>query len=64
MYWESLSFELPLTVDERQWWLAIDTAAEDHEDFYVPGSEKLLKDQRFVQVAGRSIAVLVARTGP
>lgn len=60
-HWEAHWFEIPALPSGRQWWRFADTARRPPEDIYTPGNEILLKDQHYVQVAGRSVVVLVGR---
>jgi glycogen operon protein len=59
MHWDGLDFELP-TIANRQWCLAVDTAAPSPADIADPGTERpLTGSTRHVQ--GRSIVVLISR---
>lgn len=62
MYWEPLLFELPSLSRERRWHLAIDTFRRSPEDIFEAGEEPILWDQTQIEVEGRSIIVLLART--
>lgn len=61
MYWESIAFELPVTHRDQYWRMAIDTSVKTTKGTYSPGATLPLEDQQFVEVAGRSVIVLVSR---
>jgi glycogen operon protein len=59
MYWEPLTFEVP-QINERAWYKAVDTALPSPQDINAPGNEVLVNSHH-VEVAGRSIVVLISR---
>jgi glycogen operon protein len=59
-YWETLRFELP-QVRGKQWHLAVDTAQTSPDDIYAVGEEPLLRKQQSIDLAARSVIVLVSK---
>jgi isoamylase len=59
-YWETLKFELP-QVKGKQWHLAVDTAQSAPDDIYAVGEEPLLRKQQSIELAARSVVVLVGK---
>jgi isoamylase len=59
-YWETLTFELP-HVHGKCWYLAVDTAQSSPDDIYAVGDEPLLRNQTTIEVAARSVVVLVGK---
>lgn len=59
MYHETLRFEIP-SLQDRQWYKAVDTALEPPLDFPENGQESLIKDSVY-PVTGRSICVFISK---
>jgi glycogen operon protein len=61
MYWESLPMEPPVLECGRKWHLFADTGNNAPLDIHEVGHEPPLSNARSMQVAGRSVVILVAR---
>lgn len=61
MYYEPLTFELPVLPKGNSWFRAIDTALPEPEDIVPPGEEKRLPTQTALTLAERSVAVLIGK---
>ncbi|MBN1121259.1 MAG: glycogen debranching protein GlgX [Anaerolineae bacterium] len=62
MYWEPQVFELPApTRNGVRWHVAINTGNDSPDDICPVGQEPLLEDQRSIQLAARSVVVLVGK---
>jgi len=59
MYWEVLTFEIPVLQD-RRWYQAVETIAPSPRDIAEPGGE-ILTDGYVCPIEGRSIVVLVSK---
>jgi isoamylase len=60
-HWENHQFELPALPAGMYWHLFVDTAADAPSDAVEPGQEKILRAQRYIGVASRSVVILVGR---
>ncbi len=60
-HWEDHTFELPEPGSGRRWHLFVNTAAAPPGDAWAPGLEPPLADQRRLEVASRSVVILVSR---
>jgi glycogen operon protein len=58
-YWDKLDFQLP-QVNSKKWHLAVDTGQSSPDDIYPVGEEPLLRNQQSIQLAARSVVVLVS----
>jgi glycogen operon protein len=58
MYWEPLTFDLPL-VGDRRWHRAVDTSLASPEDIAADGRDVPVNENKYV-VNGRSIVVLIS----
>jgi isoamylase len=63
MYWDALPFELPKVSSRMKWHMAVNTSMPSPQDIYEPGSEPVVGDQSHVLVGGRSVTVLVGKSG-
>jgi isoamylase len=63
MYWDALPFELPKLPFGMKWHIAVNTSMPTPHDIYEPGSEPVIGDQSHVLVGGRSVTVLVGKSG-
>lgn len=61
MHWEPHEFSLPNLPRELSWHVAFDTDQEEVNGIYPAGSEKLLENQKRMQVMSRSIVVLIGK---
>ena len=61
MYYEPLTFELPVLPKKLRWRRAIDTAAPEPADIFADGGEPLLEDQTALTATERSVVVLIGR---
>ncbi|MFO7538538.1 MAG: glycogen debranching protein GlgX [Chloroflexota bacterium] len=61
MHWESYKFELPQLPPRHQWHQFADTALPSPEDIVLPGEERPLSNQRYLQIAPRSVIILTGR---
>ncbi len=63
MYWDALPFELPKLPFGLKWHIAVNTSMPSPQDIYEPGHEPVVEDQSHVLVGGRSVTVLVGKSG-
>ena len=63
MHWDPWTFELPEAPDGKAWHVAANTGAPSPGDAYLPGTEPALPEQGHLLVGGRSVVILVGRTG-
>jgi isoamylase len=61
MHWENHRFELPQLPPRRQWHLFANTAQPAPEDIVMPGEERPLSNQRYLQIPSRSVIILTGR---
>lgn len=61
MHWEPHLFALPHLPKGRSWHMALNTDEGTRNGIYLPGEEKLLKDQRKFMVPSRSIVVFIGK---
>lgn len=61
MYYEPLTFELPVLPRGGRWVRVIDTAEASPDDIAEPGSEFSIPSQKSIKLAERSIVVLLGR---
>jgi glycogen operon protein len=59
-YWEPLTFEIP-PLRGKSWHLAVDTSQSSPDDVYRTGEEPRLHNQKIIDLAARSVVVLVGR---
>ena len=59
MWHEALSFGLPKLPSGMHWRTVVDTGKASPDDFYEPGSERLIADQSQVTLVDRSMVVLI-----
>jgi len=62
MFYEPLTFELPVLPKKMQWFRVIDTALPEPDDIATPGSEPKLTSQATLTVTERSVIVLIGRS--
>ncbi|MDQ7780053.1 MAG: glycogen debranching enzyme, partial [Planctomycetota bacterium] len=62
MYWEPLSFELPV-VKGRKWFRAADTSLAHPNDISLPGKEAVIGQESYM-VGARSVVILIGRAAP
>lgn len=60
-HWSAHEFALPTLPKNRKWCIALDTGREENGGFYEAGEEEILKEQKTVMVAERSIVVLIGK---
>ncbi|KAA5538662.1 glycogen debranching protein GlgX [Roseiconus nitratireducens] len=60
-YWETLDFDLPRVGDAGEWRVFANTRLRAPDDISSPGDERALDNPNQIQVAGRSVVILVAR---
>ena len=60
MYWEDLSFELPILSDGMKWRIFVNTSVPAPQDVYEPGQEPILANQRQFLAGGRSVFILIS----
>ena len=60
MHWEAHMFELPRLTFQR-WHMFADTRWESPDDICAPGAERPLRSQRHLNVAARSVVILVGK---
>ena len=60
MHWEAHTFELPRLTFQR-WHVFADTGREAPDDICAPGAERPLRSQRHLNVAARSVVILVGK---
>jgi isoamylase len=63
MYWDALPFELPKLPFGLAWHIAVNTSMPSPQDIFEPGHEPVIGDQSHVLVGGRSVTVLVGKSG-
>jgi len=61
MYWEGMSFELPVLPNWLQWYVFANTGEDAPNDIRKPGDEPFLVDQESIFVGPRSVVVLVGK---
>ena len=61
MYEGDLEFEIPYSKNGRKWFVAVNTSQPSPRDCSIPGQEFLLKKQDAIEVASRSVVVLIAK---
>ncbi len=61
MHWDMHGFELPQLPGGRQWYISANTSMPSPEDFWEPGNEPRLENQREFLVGPRSVVILVGR---
>lgn len=61
MHWEKQGFALPNLPKQKKWRVAIDTQDAEHQGIYDAGDERLLEDQKMLEVPGRTILVLIGK---
>jgi isoamylase len=61
MHWESHWFELPSLPDGLQWHVFANTGAPEGQEIWQPGDEPLLEFQGGLEVAERSVVILVGK---
>ena len=63
MHWEMHGFELPQLPEEYKWHVFANTEMAPPNDICEPGEEPLVENQGEVLVGGRSIMILVGKSG-
>lgn len=61
MHWEDQAFELPKLPFEREWHIAVDTAAPSPDDIADPGQEKPIPQKDKLMLKSRSVVVLIGK---
>jgi isoamylase len=64
MHWEPHEFALPNPEKGDAWFVAMDTADEEHNGFYPAGEERYLTEQKKYMMPERCIVVLVSGKNP
>jgi glycogen operon protein len=60
-HWESLTFELPASSGQKQWYRFVDTSLEPPDDICQAGAEPSLADPQRYEVGPRTVVVLVGK---
>jgi isoamylase len=61
MHWEDHRFELPQLPPRYRWHQFANTGQPHPDDIVLPGEERPLRNQRFLKLASRSVAILTGR---
>jgi glycogen operon protein len=61
MYWDAVEFQIP-TIDGLNWYRSVDTGEASPNDISAPEDMVLINQPTYL-VGGRSVVVLVSRTG-
>ncbi|MDQ7025835.1 MAG: glycogen debranching protein GlgX [Anaerolineae bacterium] len=59
-YWDALDFQLP-PLDGKRWHLVVDTVQSSSDDIYPDEEEPLLRQQDSIQLAARSVVILIGK---
>jgi glycogen operon protein len=62
MYWDAVEFQIP-KIDGLNWYRSVDTGEASPNDISEPEDMVLIKESTYL-VGGRSVVVLVSKTGP
>jgi glycogen operon protein len=60
MYWEALTFELPVLPDGMHWHVFMNTSVLAPLDVWEPGQEPVLANQSQFLAGGRSVFILIS----